>query len=76
VLEIAFRIYEVETQMMPNYGVYWWCGIMGRQLRDTADILTSLIEQTNKKWKRIKFIILLRKPFKENKNVNLGTYNF
>jgi 5-hydroxyisourate hydrolase-like protein (transthyretin family) len=55
--------------------------IMGRRLQDVKEVFTSLIEQANKMGleineKKTKFMTVLRKPYNENENVKIGTYNF
>jgi sorting nexin-29 len=87
VLEIAIRRSKVETKgtnfdkcsqiMAYTDDVV----IMGRKLQDVKEVFTSLIEQANKMGleineKKTKFMTVSRKPYNENENVKMGTYNF
>jgi chemotaxis receptor (MCP) glutamine deamidase CheD len=50
-------------------------------IKHVKDVFTSLIEQANKMGleineKKAKFMTVSRKPYNENENVKIGTYNF
>jgi hypothetical protein len=56
--------------------------IMGRRVQDVKEMFTALIEQMRKlgleinEKKKTTFVTVSRRPFQENQQIEIGTYNF